>query len=193
MVFSRFAWRVQPRNYLLLACHLTNATAQMVQGSRFLVRAESAQKSMAHLSPTSATPELPLHGREREAAERASKDAYHPGRFCVGLLASDGGSCASMQWQCNVNALLYYNVQTEAQRSLRLGLHAIIILCAQVDKILCISASFLAPAPTSCRGRQWPIRRRRDACAGQPASHALAGTGLERHIDCHAPHTTHAS
>jgi len=35
MVFMRFAWRVQPRNYLLFACHLTNATAQSVQDVRF--------------------------------------------------------------------------------------------------------------------------------------------------------------
>lgn len=32
----RFAWKVQPRNLLLLACHITNATAQVVQGSRFV-------------------------------------------------------------------------------------------------------------------------------------------------------------
>ncbi|PWN54180.1 UPF0041-domain-containing protein [Violaceomyces palustris] len=36
LVFSRFAWRVQPRNYLLLACHATNATAQIIQGARFV-------------------------------------------------------------------------------------------------------------------------------------------------------------
>ncbi|KDQ63562.1 hypothetical protein JAAARDRAFT_29583 [Jaapia argillacea MUCL 33604] len=36
MVFMRFAWRVQPRNYLLFACHFTNATAQTVQGARFV-------------------------------------------------------------------------------------------------------------------------------------------------------------
>ncbi|PIL31926.1 hypothetical protein GSI_06630 [Ganoderma sinense ZZ0214-1] len=36
MVFMRFAWRVQPRNYLLFACHATNATAQLVQGARFV-------------------------------------------------------------------------------------------------------------------------------------------------------------
>ncbi|GAA6012536.1 hypothetical protein JCM11491_005424 [Sporobolomyces phaffii] len=36
MVFMRFAWRVQPRNYLLFACHFTNATAQSLQGARFL-------------------------------------------------------------------------------------------------------------------------------------------------------------
>ncbi|EIM23259.1 UPF0041-domain-containing protein [Wallemia mellicola CBS 633.66] len=33
--FSRFAWRVSPRNYLLLACHATNAITQSVQALRF--------------------------------------------------------------------------------------------------------------------------------------------------------------
>lgn len=36
MIFMRFAWRVQPRNYLLFACHATNATAQLVQEGRFV-------------------------------------------------------------------------------------------------------------------------------------------------------------
>jgi len=36
MVFMRFAWKVQPRNYLLFACHATNATAQLTQGYRFV-------------------------------------------------------------------------------------------------------------------------------------------------------------
>ncbi|KAL0951215.1 hypothetical protein HGRIS_007938 [Hohenbuehelia grisea] len=36
MVFMRFAWRVQPRNYLLFACHATNATAQSIQDVRFV-------------------------------------------------------------------------------------------------------------------------------------------------------------
>ncbi|GJJ13778.1 hypothetical protein Clacol_008035 [Clathrus columnatus] len=30
------AWRVQPRNYLLFACHFTNSTAQIVQDARFV-------------------------------------------------------------------------------------------------------------------------------------------------------------
>ena len=30
------AWRVQPRNYLLFACHITNATAQSIQEARFM-------------------------------------------------------------------------------------------------------------------------------------------------------------
>jgi hypothetical protein len=36
MIFMRFAWRVQPRNYLLFACHATNAAAQTVQEGRFI-------------------------------------------------------------------------------------------------------------------------------------------------------------
>ncbi|KAF8832324.1 hypothetical protein F5879DRAFT_933177 [Lentinula edodes] len=35
LTFSRFAWVVQPRNYLLLACHMTNVTAQSIQLYRF--------------------------------------------------------------------------------------------------------------------------------------------------------------
>jgi len=35
-VFMRFAWRVQPRNYLLFACHFTNATTQSLQMGRFI-------------------------------------------------------------------------------------------------------------------------------------------------------------
>jgi len=35
IIFMRFAWRVQPRNYLLFACHATNATAQLVQEARW--------------------------------------------------------------------------------------------------------------------------------------------------------------
>lgn len=32
----RFAWKVQPRNMLLFACHFTNANAQAIQGGRFI-------------------------------------------------------------------------------------------------------------------------------------------------------------
>ncbi|KAI9460598.1 UPF0041-domain-containing protein [Lactarius psammicola] len=35
-VFMRFAWRVDPRNYLLFVCHATNTTAQLTQGYRFV-------------------------------------------------------------------------------------------------------------------------------------------------------------
>ena len=35
-VFMRFAWRVQPRNLLLFACHFTNVTAQSTQFIRWL-------------------------------------------------------------------------------------------------------------------------------------------------------------
>jgi len=36
MIFMRFAWKVQPRNLLLFACHITNTGAQLTQGARFL-------------------------------------------------------------------------------------------------------------------------------------------------------------
>lgn len=35
-LFMRFAWMVQPRNYLLLACHISNETVQLIQLSRKL-------------------------------------------------------------------------------------------------------------------------------------------------------------
>lgn len=35
-VFMRFAWKVKPQNMLLFACHFTNASAQTVQGGRFI-------------------------------------------------------------------------------------------------------------------------------------------------------------
>jgi hypothetical protein len=34
-LFMRFAWMVQPRNYLLLACHASNESVQMYQFSRW--------------------------------------------------------------------------------------------------------------------------------------------------------------
>ncbi|EFX70576.1 hypothetical protein DAPPUDRAFT_129829 [Daphnia pulex] len=35
-IFMRFAWKVNPRNLLLLSCHFTNTCAQLTQGTRFL-------------------------------------------------------------------------------------------------------------------------------------------------------------
>lgn len=35
-VFMRFAWKVQPRNLLLLGCHMTNFAVQGTQGARFI-------------------------------------------------------------------------------------------------------------------------------------------------------------
>eukprot|EP00960_Hanusia_phi_P012043 350798-Hanusia_phi.AAC.1 len=36
-LFMRFAWKVTPRNYLLLACHISNETVQATQLSRKIV------------------------------------------------------------------------------------------------------------------------------------------------------------
>ncbi|CAH3121660.1 unnamed protein product [Pocillopora meandrina] len=35
MLFMRFAWKVQPRNMLLFACHFSNEVCQLVQLGRF--------------------------------------------------------------------------------------------------------------------------------------------------------------
>ncbi|XP_059149510.1 mitochondrial pyruvate carrier 1-like [Physella acuta] len=35
-LFMRFAWKVIPRNLLLLSCHFTNEVAQLTQGARFI-------------------------------------------------------------------------------------------------------------------------------------------------------------
>ncbi|KAH0948131.1 hypothetical protein HN011_000210 [Eciton burchellii] len=37
LVFMRFAWKVQPRNLLLFACHIANTGAQLTQGCRFIM------------------------------------------------------------------------------------------------------------------------------------------------------------
>ena len=34
-LFMRFAWRVQPRNYLLFSCHASNEAVQLYQLSRW--------------------------------------------------------------------------------------------------------------------------------------------------------------
>ncbi|XP_043925409.1 mitochondrial pyruvate carrier 1 [Protopterus annectens] len=36
LLFMRFAYRVQPRNWLLFACHFSNETAQLIQGGRLI-------------------------------------------------------------------------------------------------------------------------------------------------------------
>jgi len=68
MVFMRFAWRVQPRNYLLFACHVTNATAQIVQGGRFINYwyMGGYEKSRTH---PSSQPELPLATTQTKATQ----------------------------------------------------------------------------------------------------------------------------
>ncbi|KAJ3379768.1 hypothetical protein HDU84_006422 [Entophlyctis sp. JEL0112] len=36
LLFMKFAMDVQPRNYLLFACHTANSSAQLIQGYRFV-------------------------------------------------------------------------------------------------------------------------------------------------------------
>ncbi|XP_058906199.2 mitochondrial pyruvate carrier 1-like protein [Kogia breviceps] len=62
MVFMRFAYLVQPRNLMLMACHGTNVVAQSMQGNRYLIyhyggttAATAAAASVASPGSTAAT------------------------------------------------------------------------------------------------------------------------------------------
>ncbi|XP_075123916.1 mitochondrial pyruvate carrier 1 isoform X2 [Leptodactylus fuscus] len=46
LLFMRFAYKVQPRNWLLFACHFTNECAQLVQGTR-LIKYNMSKKEVA--------------------------------------------------------------------------------------------------------------------------------------------------
>lgn len=49
-IFMRFAWKVQPRNMLLFACHFTNEGAQLVQLTRLIKHnlSDSSVKKTSH-------------------------------------------------------------------------------------------------------------------------------------------------
>ncbi|XP_058391046.1 mitochondrial pyruvate carrier 1-like protein [Diceros bicornis minor] len=52
MAFMRFAYRVQPRNLLLMACHGTNVVAQSVQAGRYLIHYYGGGTAAAPAAPT---------------------------------------------------------------------------------------------------------------------------------------------
>jgi hypothetical protein len=52
--FMRFAWMVQPRNYLLLACHASNETVQLYQLSRWYAWHDSTNGGGSSSSSSSA-------------------------------------------------------------------------------------------------------------------------------------------
>ncbi|XP_029786570.1 mitochondrial pyruvate carrier 1-like protein [Suricata suricatta] len=57
MAFMRFAYRVQPRNLLLLACHGTNIVAQSVQAGRLITHCYGS--GTASTAATVATDDVP--------------------------------------------------------------------------------------------------------------------------------------
>ncbi|KAG8949130.1 hypothetical protein FRC04_009076 [Tulasnella sp. 424] len=73
MVFMRFAWRVQPRNYLLFACHATNASAQLLQDARFVnywYLGGREKKINAGLLPAESQPLPPTESKVVEAVKK---------------------------------------------------------------------------------------------------------------------------
>ncbi|XP_004714641.1 mitochondrial pyruvate carrier 1-like protein [Echinops telfairi] len=56
LAFMRFAYRVQPQNLLLMACHGTNVVAQSTQATRYLLYHYGGIELTAHASsPAAAT------------------------------------------------------------------------------------------------------------------------------------------
>jgi len=47
-LFMRFAWRVQPRNYILLACHTANANVQAYNLSRWAMWKQNGGEGAAN-------------------------------------------------------------------------------------------------------------------------------------------------
>ena len=60
LLFMRFAWMVQPRNYLLLACHASNEVAQCYQLSRWAnYKLSGSSSTPVTTADTSSTPAPP--------------------------------------------------------------------------------------------------------------------------------------
>ncbi|XJO75301.1 hypothetical protein BDV3_006006 [Batrachochytrium dendrobatidis] len=65
LLFMRFAWQVQPRNYLLLMVHVVNESAQILQGYRYynyyhMGGKEQAEKEALAITAPSSTPVVPV-------------------------------------------------------------------------------------------------------------------------------------
>ncbi|KAH8120150.1 UPF0041-domain-containing protein [Phellopilus nigrolimitatus] len=77
MVFMRFAWRVQPRNYLLFACHATNTAAQLVQETRFVNYWYFGGREKTHGRPEEVKSKVieAVQAAEAEAKDTAKKVA----------------------------------------------------------------------------------------------------------------------
>jgi hypothetical protein len=75
--FLSEAWRVDPRNYLLLACHVTNTTAQLTQGARFVnywYRGGKEKRALeAAPSPDSAKGSVTEAVKAAQAANQSTK------------------------------------------------------------------------------------------------------------------------
>ena len=83
-LFMRFAWMVQPRNYLLLACHASNETIQALQLSRRVVRARPSCRASRQLRVSGS-----LQRMRRELAPYEKR---------VSSKGENGGGAGVVQW-----------------------------------------------------------------------------------------------
>merc|ERR1712007_350366 len=122
-LFARFAWRVQPRNYLLLSCHVTNMFAQSNQLARWANYQwegdASGQQNLRNFGFTAVgvlgvIGALIAGSRPLQRIMTASTNitcktlARHPaGPFFIHFWAPN------FKWMLSVNNLLDYNRPTE--------------------------------------------------------------------------------
>lgn len=72
----RFAWRVIPRNYLLFACHATNAAAQTVQELRYINYWHFGGREKKHPELVAADAAKDASEDIKEAAHLVSQDKF---------------------------------------------------------------------------------------------------------------------
>lgn len=73
-LFMRFAWMVQPRNYLLLACHASNEVVQATQLTRWYNYHNSKEGEQSQAAPAAA-PQIPAQPTQLPKQPEQSKKA----------------------------------------------------------------------------------------------------------------------
>lgn len=101
----RFAWRVIPRNYLLFACHATNAAAQSVQELRYinywhfggrekkhpeLVAADAAKDASQEIKDAAALVSQDKFSAAGDDLKKAGQDALHAASSGAEALSKKG-------------------------------------------------------------------------------------------------------
>ncbi|XP_044792895.2 mitochondrial pyruvate carrier 1-like protein [Bubalus kerabau] len=95
MAFMRFAYRVQPRNLLLMACHGTNIVAQSVQAGRYLNYHYGGGTTAATTAAVSAASAAATGSVDSSAAATGSVDSSAAATGSVDSSATSTGSVDS--------------------------------------------------------------------------------------------------
>eukprot|EP00927_Polykrikos_kofoidii_P035495 TRINITY_DN3004_c0_g1_i2.p1 TRINITY_DN3004_c0_g1~~TRINITY_DN3004_c0_g1_i2.p1 ORF type:complete len:266 (+),score=36.97 TRINITY_DN3004_c0_g1_i2:86-799(+) len=121
-LFCRFAWMVQPRNYILLGCHAANVSAQSNQLRRWVdhkkaIEPETAPAQMQSLATMCAGAAAGVGGilMVRKPLQAAIVNAKFMPGMVTGLAAHPAGPffihfwAPNFKWALSINNLLDYN------------------------------------------------------------------------------------